>query len=141
MQTAITKKLAIDAFNKHLGVYRHFDHYTGIVTLHGLARLAAEANDPALIETARAQLLPYVRGERSFDVNFPNYLCGGNGSAYLLWRGHLPEAEAPVRRYAEQILNDAPRDPNGILSHPDAPRQHPVTRMAAQEQRQLGFHR
>ncbi len=126
MKSAITKQLAIDVFAKHLEVHGTFDHYAGIVTLHGLARLAAEGHDERLLAEVRRHLMPYVRGERTFWANFPNYFCGGNGTAYLLWRGHLPEAEAPVRRYAEQILNEAPRDPEGILCHPKRPEAHQV---------------
>lgn len=126
MQRANTRQLAIDAFYKHLAVHGSFDHYTGIVTLHGLARLAAETHDAALISEIRTQLMPYVRGERTFYANFPNYYCGGNASAYLLWRGHLDEAEAPVRKYADQILHEAPRDPDGILCHPKNPAAHRV---------------
>lgn len=126
MKTAITKQLALDAFHKHLEVHKSFDHYTGIVTLHGLARLAAEERDAALIGEIRTHLMPYVRGERLWKANFPNYYCGGNASAYLLWRGHLPEAEAAVRRYADQILNEAPRDDDGILCGPSEPEQKKV---------------
>lgn len=126
MKSAITKQLALDAFAKHLEVHRSFDHYTGIVSLHGLARLAAEDGDPALIQRIRTELMPYVRGERTWKANFPNYYCGGNATAYLLWRGHLPEAETTVRHYADQILNDAPRDDDGILCGPYAPAEKKV---------------
>jgi unsaturated rhamnogalacturonyl hydrolase len=121
MQSAVTRDLAIAAYRKHLAVHGGFDHYTGIVTLHGLARLAAETNDDTLIAEARQQFMPYVRGERTWKANFPNYYCGGNGAAYLLWKGHLPEAEQPVKHYAEQIINEAPRDRDGILCGPNWP--------------------
>lgn len=121
MKTITPRELAHRAALKHIAVHGHLDHYSGIVTLHALTRLAAGTGDTTLIREARELLLPFVRGERQFHVNFPNYLCGGNASAYLLWRGHLPEAAESARRYAEEILNCAPRDPDGILSHPQLP--------------------
>ncbi len=121
MKTASTLPLALSAFHKHLEVHKNFDHYAGIVSLHGLARLASETGDEKLIAEARKQFDPYVKGERDFYVNFPNYLCGGNGTAWMLYRGLLPEAEKTVRFYADEILNDAVRTPNGILTHPRLP--------------------
>lgn len=125
MIAANPKDLALRAARKHLEVHGCYSHYTGIVTLHGLTRLAA-AGDAGLLDHTRAALLPYVRGERIFQANFPNYCCGGNGSAYLFWQGHLPEAEAPLRHYARQIMEEAPRDPAGILCHPNAPAAHKI---------------
>lgn len=121
MKSAVPLDLALQAVHKHLQIHGNLDEYTGIVTLHGLARLAAGTTDPAIIEESRRLLMPFVRGERRFFANFPNYYCGGNASAYLLWQELLPEVEKPVRDYAEEILNDAPRDSDGILSHPRKP--------------------
>jgi unsaturated rhamnogalacturonyl hydrolase len=123
MKNANTRVLALRAVHKHLEVIGSFDRYTGIVTLHGLARLATITGDPSVIEEARRQFMPFALGERRFPCNFPNYLCGGNGAAYMLWKGHLPEVESLVRRHADQILNEAPRDADGILCHPNAPEQ------------------
>ena len=121
MKSADTKSLALAAAHKHLEIYRNFDHYTGIVTLHGLARLAAGTGDAGLIEETRGQFMPYARGERIYKANHPNYFCGGNGAAYFLWRGFLPEAEKLVRQYAEQFMNEAPRDAEGIVCMPSVP--------------------
>jgi unsaturated rhamnogalacturonyl hydrolase len=121
MKTAVPKELALRAAHKHLQVHGSYDHYTGVVTLHGLARLAAASGDAGLIQETREAFGPYVRGERTFWANFPNYFCGGNGAAYFFWAGHLPEVEPSLRRYSRQILEEAPRDPDGILSHPKAP--------------------
>lgn len=126
MKSASPSVLARSAFEKHLEVHGNLDHYTGIVSLHGLARLAVLSDSPGLLKEARHQLMPYVRGERSWNCNFPNYLCGGNASAFLLYSGHLPEVADPVRKYAEQLMREAPRDPSGILSHPKWPSEHRI---------------
>jgi unsaturated rhamnogalacturonyl hydrolase len=112
--------LALD--RKYLSIYQHYDRYRGVVLLHSLARLAvADRDDEALVSYVRNAFMPYARDEREFPGNFPNYRCGGLGASYLLWQGLLPEAEAAVRKYAREIMDEAPRDPDGILCHPKAP--------------------
>jgi unsaturated rhamnogalacturonyl hydrolase len=111
--------IALRAFEKHKATHT-LAHYTGILSLQGLARLAIGVGDAALIERARAELLPFVSGDRQFKCNFPNYLCGGNGAAFLFWRGHLPEVADHVRQCADQILHGAPRSREGIVTMPSA---------------------
>jgi unsaturated rhamnogalacturonyl hydrolase len=115
---ASPREIALRAFAKHKTTHT-LNHYTGILSLQGLARLAAEERDETLLEQARQELLPFVRGERVFKCNFPNYLCGGNGTAYLLRKGRLPEAAEAVRRHAQMIMTEAPRSHDGILTRPD----------------------
>ena len=112
------REVALAAFARHQALHS-FDHYTGILSLQALARLAMAEKDEALIARSREALLPFVRGERTFQCNFPNYLIGGNGAAYLLWQGRLPEAEAVVRRHARMILEEAARSRDGIVTRPD----------------------
>lgn len=115
MKTANTWDLAWAGARRHLEIFNHYDHYTGIVTLHGMARLATASGDAGRIEQARQAFMPFARGEREFWVSFFNYFCGGNGAAYFLWKGHLPEVREEVRRYAIQLMEEAPRDRNGIF--------------------------
>ena len=83
-----TKQIAQQAFLRHEALHSLTD-YRGILSLHAYARLALISGD--------AELLPFVRGERTCrGSNFSNYTCGGNGTAFLLYRGKLPEAEAAV---------------------------------------------
>ncbi|MFW5864312.1 MAG: glycoside hydrolase family 88/105 protein [bacterium] len=98
-----------------------FGHYSGLLLLHGLARWGVLCDDKALVERARQHLEPFVRGEKDFYANFKNYYCGGNAAAYLLAEGQLPEVEEDVRRYAEELMTEAPRDSEGIFSHPRFP--------------------
>ncbi|MDF3130432.1 glycoside hydrolase family 88 protein [Kiritimatiellaeota bacterium B1221] len=103
---------------KHVKVHQKLGHYTGIVTLHGLARLATESGKPEALARVKDELKPFLAGEMDFHCNFPNYRCGGNATAWLLYKGLLPEAEETVRFYADEILNDASKDPEGILQMP-----------------------
>ena len=104
-------------FEKHKATHP-LAHYTGILTLQGLARWSVTSGDQSLLARAREELLPFIRGERPFKCNFPNYLCGGNGTAYLFFQGQLPEARDVVRSNAEQILTQAPRTHDGIITMP-----------------------
>lgn len=94
-------------------------NYSGILLMHGMARLALATGDDALLEKTRSVMMPFVRGELEFRCNFLNYRCGGNGAAFLLWKGKLPEAAEPVRHYAEELMNEAPRTPKGIFTASD----------------------
>lgn len=112
------RAVALRAFEKHKATHK-LEHYTGILSLQALARLAVGLGDDGLLARARAELRPFVRGERKFTGNFPNYLCGGNGTAFLVRHGHLPEAADVVRQQADAILRVAPRSRDGILTRPD----------------------
>lgn len=111
------REIAVRAFETHARIHP-LTHYTGILSLHSLAYLALSTDDPALVAMSRAELLPFVRGDRPFTANFQNYLCGGNGSALLLWQGKLPEAAEPIHACAEELLYAAPKDAQGIVCMP-----------------------
>ncbi len=121
MKATDTRELAIAAFKKHLEIHGDFDHYSGILSMHALARLATETADEPLTVEIRQHLLPYARGERDFPSKFPNYNCGGNAAAWLHYQGELPEASEALRHYAEQIMREAPRSAEGIICHPEFP--------------------
>ncbi len=97
---------------------QNFAHYTGILAMHGAARLALITGDDELMERVRGHLLPFAAGEVEFHGNFTNYYCGGNGAAWLYLHGRLPEAENDIRKQTEKTMKEAPRDHYGIFSHP-----------------------
>tara|TARA_R100000027_G_scaffold27499_2_gene19916 strand:+ start:684 stop:1787 length:1104 start_codon:yes stop_codon:yes gene_type:complete len=112
-----TRELALAIAKKHKAVHRNFDHYAGVVTMHGLARIATEAD--ADVDSCRdivAEVAPYADGEREWNANFPNYYCGGNATAWLFKEGLLPDALGTIEHYADEILNVAPRSSDGILT-------------------------
>lgn len=108
--------IALQAFRKHAECHPLI-YYTGILSLQGFARLAVESGDTALIREAREHLFPFVLGEREFRCNYANYLCGGNGSAYLAAKGHFPEAMETLSAYAEKTIREIPRDRQGLMAH------------------------
>lgn len=121
MTTFDVRRLAKRVFKRHAALHP-LTHYTGILSLHGYARLAAITGDPDILADCRGYLMPFVRGELEFHANFANYYCGGNATAFLYWLGELPEAEQAVHYYAEDLLHNAPRDDEGIFSMPNRPR-------------------
>lgn len=112
--------IAQRAFDRFVALHP-FNYYTGILTLQAQAHFGVARHDPKVIAQVKSHLLPFVRGEVQFKCNFQNYLCGGNGAALLLQRGLLPEAADPVRFYAEELMRDAPRSREGIISNPLPP--------------------
>lgn len=122
MSSRSTFEVARQAFLRHRALHR-LHHYTGILSLQAFARLAWIAGR-GLMDQIRADLLPFIRNaydKASFHANFANYYCGGNATAFLYWQGAFPEAEASVRDYAKSLITDAPRDDQGIFSHPKFP--------------------
>ncbi len=126
MQSAQPRVLAESLFYRHLILAGDLSHYTGIVSLHGFARLAVLTGAPRLLARARELFAPFLAGKHSPRSNFPNYHCGGLGAAYLLHKGHLPEARDLVATHARLLLTEAPRDPAGIVCNPKAPASHQI---------------
>lgn len=122
-------KIALRAFEKHVELHT-LGHYTGIVTLHGLARLGLvlkRHGDETVLYKARTYLAPFLRGEEKFKCNFPNYHLGGNGAAFLWWRGELPDAsDAMFVSTVDEMIHRAPRDRNGIYCMPSAPQDEKI---------------
>jgi len=116
-QSTSSVRTSLKAFDKHRALHT-MAHYTGILSMHGLSRLALSTGDASHIDRARSELIPFVSGEHVFKCNFPNYHIGGNGTALLLMQGHFPEAESVCREHAEQILRMSPRSSEGILCRP-----------------------
>lgn len=122
-----TLDVARRAYEKH-GETCRWGHYTGIVTLHGMARLGmglkaqGKVEGEAVLADLRTCLRPFLAGEELFKCNFPNYQVGGNGAAYAWWQGALPEVDGGVfEAEAEALMKDAPRDRNGVFCHPREP--------------------
>ncbi len=98
--------------------------YTGILALQGLAHLAVDHDDEELVERVRQELLPFLRLEvdcASIHLNFQNYLCGGNATAYMAARGFLDEARECLERYGAELLHEARRSKEGVFSMPRVP--------------------
>lgn len=120
-----SRAVAWRAFERYAELHT-FTQYPGILAMHGLARLALVADDGALLDRCREALAPFIAGEADFHCNFMNYKCGGNGAAFLHWQGKLPQARDILRRYADELLHDAPRDDQGVYCMPSDPNRRKI---------------
>lgn len=109
-------ELAWRVFHRHRALHP-LAHYTGILSLQGLARLALATGDADTMSLVRAELMPFVLGHVPPFGNFAVYAVGGNGTALLHRTGHLPEAAEPLRR-AAQLQSAAPRGAAGVFCRP-----------------------
>lgn len=116
--------IARRAFEKYCGLHG-FEHYAGILALHGMARLAIRTGAPRDQATIVCRLRPFADGRMEWRGNFPNYFAGGNATAYLLSKDLLSEAEDTVRERGGQ-QDKQPRDGNGLFRHPRRPDQDAV---------------
>ena len=127
METVSCLDLAEKVLNRHFALH-DIDHYTGIVSLHAAARLAVSSGNPAHLALIREKLQPFLQEQcypEGKQCSYKNYRCGGNATAFLLFQKLLPESENNVRRYAEELLHEAPRDPqSGIYSMPMRSNRH-----------------
>ncbi len=73
MKCADCIQLALELFDKHKTLHPSLTEYTGIVSLHGLARLALLTGHESIFSKARTELEPFLTGQRTWKANFPNY--------------------------------------------------------------------
>jgi len=110
-----------------INLYNHYEsltevkNYYGQLAIYGLCRTAEVLGDAYLLERCRRILRPFLRGEVAQSINFQLYRIGGVPSAYMLMRGHLPEAREAVVYEVEKLIHEAPRAGNGIFCHPRYP--------------------
>jgi unsaturated rhamnogalacturonyl hydrolase len=120
METTATLSLAETVFQR-FKTETHEHHYSEILALHGLARMATHADAkylPQAISEIRVfadETIPHVRGSFIF------YKMGAHASAWLFHQGFLPGYDSLFQRYADQLLDVHPRHPLGIYGMPFRP--------------------
>lgn len=106
-----------DLVAERFGKLHSFAHYTGVVTLHGMARRAVLSGSREKMQALKEILAPYIAGEQEYG-NFESYHCGGNGTAWLLYKGEYPESEKAVHECARKLVEEHRRTPEGIFTMP-----------------------
>lgn len=117
-------QVAEAAVRRHLAT-NPLDHYAGIVTLHGLLRLAGASSSKRLAKEAKALLKPFYSGEikKVGGVYSKMYCCGGNATGWLaLAFGDKDALESSVS-HAEELIASHPRDKDGIFGKLQNPSQ------------------
>ena len=122
--TFSTEKIAETVFRQHRAS-APFEHYAGIVTLHGLVNLAENTGRTDLRDLAYELLKPFYRGEITrvpggvFDKL---YRGGGNASAMLVKYGMASDDALPALVVkADELIQGHPRDAHGLFGKIGAP--------------------
>lgn len=92
-------------------------HYYGLLAYYGLAQAAVAGDNREYLQKCKEYLAQYPDHFEHPPYNFESYRVGGNGKAWLCFKGAAPEWEEEIREYAE-ITYHAPADPNGIMCRP-----------------------
>lgn len=93
------------------------DNYYGLLALFALAQSAYEAKDDYQLKKCLDMLSLYPDNFDHPHYNFDCYEVGGNGKAWLVYKGIWDSEQENIRKYAEKTLS-APTDDEGILCHP-----------------------
>jgi len=98
------------------GLQEHsLKHYCGVLLMQGMAELALATDDAVDLKTARDALLPFATGKDTMGGNFVSYRCGGNGAAYFLLNGCLPEGRQQILAAARETVHESRRSAEGII--------------------------
>lgn len=112
-------ELAVRLFD-HYETVHEIKHYYGLLALYGLARVAEADDNNEIFERCESILRRFPDEVEHPRYNFPSYTIGGIPQAYLVSLGRMPDRDALVRSYADEMLT-APRDPRGIMKYPHEP--------------------
>lgn len=104
-------------------LYEHYEskekvmHYYGLLAIYGLVQTAEVSEDVELTKKFKEILSDFPEGINHPHYNFPSYKIGGIAKAYAFMKEYMPEAEAQVREYADEMMKAA-RDSKGIVCAP-----------------------
>lgn len=110
-------KLNEKLMERYEAKYQRVENYFGLLAYYGLAQSAAAAKDEGLLEKCRSYLAQYPDHFPHPHYNFESYRAGGNGKAWLFFKGLMPEAKEEIETYA-QLTFHAPVGERGILCLP-----------------------
>jgi len=116
MKTLDMSKKLFERYESQHRIY----HYYGLLALYALAQTAYEAQDEEMLNKCKQMLAMYPHEIEHPRYNFENYEVGGNGKAWLVYKGLFDEERENIRIYAEKTMK-APVDSNGILCLPTQP--------------------
>ena len=117
MKTVNVIELTGKLLERYEAQHETVDSYYGLLAYWGLAQAAVASKNEALLQKCREYLSQYPEHFPHPHYNFEVYRAGGNGKAWLFFKGMAPEWENVIREYAEVTLK-APTDANGILCLP-----------------------
>ncbi|MFP4192124.1 MAG: glycoside hydrolase family 88 protein [Candidatus Hydrogenedentota bacterium] len=96
-------------------------HYGHLLTLYGLVRVAEATGREdygGYVDEVLAELVREEVPDSPIGGSFQNYAMGGLAGMYRYVQGRPHGDEALLRSYAEQLIEEHPRDADGLMSHP-----------------------
>lgn len=117
MSTVNVIELSGKLLERYEAQHGRVERYYGLLAYYGLAQTAVAGNSQIYLEKCKEYLDQYPENFEHPRYNFESYRAGGNGKAWLFFKGFGTEWESTIRKYAELTL-EAPTDKNGILCHP-----------------------
>lgn len=112
--------VALAAWKRHIAC-RSLEHYAGILSLHGMARLVKIMNSKEILDELKNHIAPFWQGKVKEAVGVYGervYRWGGNATAFMLVRDMLPEAYDATLAAAENLRAQQNRDSRGIFDMP-----------------------
>lgn len=117
MKKVNTLELAGKLLERYESQHERVHNYFGLLAYWALAKAAVAADNPEYLYKSKEYLSQYPDHFAHPHYNFEAYRVGGNGKAWLLFQGYMPESEEKIREYAEKTYQ-APVDQTGILCWP-----------------------
>jgi len=114
MKTVNTIELAGKLLERYESQHERVYHYYGLLAYFALAQAAVAGENESYLCKCKEYLAQYPDHFDHPNYNFESYRAGGNGKAWLFFKGLASEWEDTIREYAEKTLT-APTDYSGIL--------------------------
>jgi unsaturated rhamnogalacturonyl hydrolase len=95
--------------------------YASLLTVYAYARYGIYKGDQKVIEDIRQQMTPFIQGEVPLDSivgSYKSYEAGGNGTAYLWFKGEFDSAGPALERSSRELLKNHPRSAESLFSMP-----------------------
>lgn len=107
------------AFNlfRHYAKTEEINNYYGLLAIYGLTQAVCESGDEIAAELCKTILNRYPDQVTHPCYNFVCYRAGGNGKAWAIMKGMIPDSGEMLKPYADQTLRAA-ADSEGILCMP-----------------------
>lgn len=110
-------KLSEKLLERYESQHEKVKGYYGLLAYYALAQIAVAGENEELLKKCTDYLALYPDQFEHPYYSFESYRVGGNGKAWLLFKGLTPEWEDEIREYAEKMLT-APVDEGGIMCLP-----------------------
>lgn len=118
MKIVNTLELSGKLLERYEYVHGKVENYYGLLAYWALAQAADVSEGEKYLHKCIEYLSQYPNKFQHPYYNFESYRVGGNGKAWLFYKGYMKEVEEDIRKYAELTYN-ALTGQNDILCNPN----------------------